>query len=180
MKLLLFKSNQNDPLSAAIKAITRSQYCHAAILIDSLKWFKVFQALIPEPDPPGCRYILAEEFYPEARTRWIQPSECPEIDVFSIRGWDDTSEDLAMRFILQTIRDEVKYDIEDLFRFLAPLRAILGESSDEGSKRRMFCSYFYSETRKSANRPMLNCHSFEIAPDQCAWPIDTIPDAPLS
>ncbi len=34
MKILLFQHHQNDPLSWAIKQVTREPYVHAAILVD--------------------------------------------------------------------------------------------------------------------------------------------------
>src|SRR5947209_16368288 len=38
LKILVFHAHAGDPLSFLIKALTRSPYCHAAILVDTPKW----------------------------------------------------------------------------------------------------------------------------------------------
>jgi hypothetical protein len=66
MKILLFQHHANDPLSWAIKQVTREPYVHAAILVDETK------------------NEIIEAFFPHVRRRALEDSELSGIDVFEV------------------------------------------------------------------------------------------------
>ena len=181
MKILLFKSHGNDPLSAAIKNVTQSDYCHAAILVDAgSPWRKVFAALcVLRTSIMDDAIMIVEEYWPKARARFLSAEELADIDVFEIAGWTADNEFRAMQYAAQVIREEVKYDIPDLFRFLPVARMIMGVASEDAAKRHMFCSYFAFEMCKAAGRQLLRTTGCETSPNMLAWPMDVVPAQPL-
>lgn len=179
MNILLFKAHAGDLLSLAIREVTQSEYCHAAILLDaSSPWRKVFGALcglqVSEVDQ---RPMIIEEYWPKARARYLAEHELAGIDVFKIADWNDENETLAMRYASQVVRDEIKYDIPDLFRFGPLFRLVMGASNETEAKRHMFCSYFVFELCKVAGRPLLNVCGSQVSPNMLAWPTQVLPSA---
>ncbi len=154
MKVLLFTAHDHDPLCFAIKAATRAGYTHAA-----------FGGV--NPDKP---LEIAEAFYPEIRRRELSASELPGIDVFDVAGITPEQEAKVLAFIDTAIAHHEKYSIANLFRFLAPVRALIGEARDDGTGRDpVFCSQFVFDALLSAGIWLLNAHSYEVAPAQLAW-----------
>ena len=169
MKLLLFKAHEGDPLSLAIKEVTQSDYCHAAVLIDpESPWRAVFAAQCGL-DRNSAAPMIAELYYPQARARLLSNDELANIDVFEVRGWQPENEQCAMEYAAKVIRDEVKYDIPDLFRYLPIFRLVMGAASEDSANKHMFCSWFAFELCKAAGRPLLRTNGYEVAPNQIAW-----------
>ena len=154
MKVLLFTAHDHDPLCFAIKAATRAGYTHAAL------------GEVNRDRP----LEIAEAFYPEIRRRELSVSELAGIDVFAIAGITPEQEAKVLAFVDAAIAHHEKYSIANLFRFLAPVRAIIGEAEDDGTGRNpVFCSQFVFDALLSAGIKLLNAHSYEVAPAQLAW-----------
>jgi hypothetical protein len=136
MKILAFHAHAGDPLSFLIKAITRSQYCHGAILIDQPTWKDKLITAFKTVAPPGASaHLIVEAYWPKVRARFLLNSELSEIDVFDVPTLTKEQEDAAMTWLFQQISSGVKYDILDLTRFLPESRAVIGESNDDAYKQ---------------------------------------------
>lgn len=149
MKILLFK--HHDFLSFAIKAITRGQYVHAALLIDE----------------KGLE--IAEAFFPYVRRRPLQPEELANADVFYVKDLTPDMQKKAVAWAVQQVANHDTYSIMDLFRFIPEIRAFIGEPSDDAAAHSMFCSMFVFEAVKAAGIELLHAASYDIAPSQLAW-----------
>lgn len=149
MKILLFK--HHDLLSFAIKAITRGQYVHAAILTDE------------------DRLEIHEAFYPYVRSRLLANDELADFDVFTIRGFSPEMEARALAWMKEQVRLHTSYSITDLFRFLPQVRAVIGEPSAEAAQHSMFCSMFAFQAIHTGGIQLLNANSYDVAPSQLAW-----------
>ena len=170
MKILLFKAHGSDPLSQAIKNITQSPYCHAAVLIDQQEPYRViFSALCGLND--NGENMICEEFYPCARARMLAPGEIDQCDQFTIVGWTDENEAAAMRWWVDAIKEKIRYDGIDLPRFLPLVRLILGhpDITEEGAKRHMFCSDAVVQCCKNSGRPILNAPGCMVDPGKITW-----------
>ena len=181
MKILAFHTHKNDPLSVLIKAETRSQYCHGAVLIDTQKWVdQLVEQFKPPTTPIATKHLIVEEFYPKVRTRYLDQDELSEIDVFDVPSHLPASEDLSMAYAIQQIIARLPYDIPDLFRFVPGFRALLGEAHDDAMKRHQFCSQFVFNTYRIGNTKLLQCHDFEFSPAQLSWSPLAIPISKLT
>lgn len=173
MKILLFHAHDGDPLSFAIKALTRSQYCHAAVLIEKPEWiakFKTACGVISDGD------LLVEAYYPKVHARLIQDSEKPSIDVFKVDVSPEI-EEAAMTWLEKQLG--VSYDITDLFRFLPEVRAFAGETNPQAYMQHTFCSMLVFNTYRFAGLPLLQCHDYECSPDKLPWSPFVLPVAQL-
>jgi hypothetical protein len=177
MKLLAFRAHKHDPLSSAIMAVTRSSYCHGAVLLEGDE-----RKLIPEPADFTSRqtnYLIAEEYWPSARARFLDADELAAIDVFEIvnPGFDPAR---AAGYAAGEIKDHLPYDWPDLFRFIAPIRAVVGEAAADAAKRHMFCSMFVYHIALAGGIRLLNCHDYEFSPDKLDWSPYTVPAETLA
>ena len=155
MKVLLFTNHANDPLSFAIKAIMRTGYTHAALLVDEAKM------------------LIVEAFWPEVRSRALAANEVAGVDAFEIAGLTPEKEAAILAFCEAAIAAHEKYSIANLFRFLAPARAILGETTDAGNGTNpVFCSQFvFDAITHGGGIPLFSrkVHSGEVDPGHLAW-----------
>lgn len=181
MKILAFHAHAGDPLSFLIKAITRSQYCHGAILVDNADWReKIIHSsmlisghVLPAQDTiaysaPG-QHLIIEAYWPKVRARFLLPSELSEIDVFDVPSLTAAQESDAMNWLIAQITAGVKYDVKDLFRFLPEARAAIGESTDDAYKQQTFCSMLVFNAYRFGGLRLLNCHDYECSPDKLDW-----------
>jgi len=146
VKLLLFTRHQGDPICAAIAAKTRSQYTHAALLVDA------------------ATNTIYEQFLPHCRYRVLEDSELDGIHVFSIEGWN-AERDAALRTLVAT-REALKvpYWPEGLALFDAVIRAFHGEATDDDWHRHAFCSMEVFRDIRESGVALLNAHDFEVTP----------------
>ena len=166
MKLLAFHAHSGDPLSMLIKAATRSQYCHGAVLVDSPKWAEKFR----QAYGLGDGLVIVEAYFPHVRARVLDAAELPEIDVIEVIGGISCEvEEAAMQWAFNCCEAAVKYGIADLFRFTAPGRAVLGENDDASFLRHTICSQFAFNVFRMGGLRLLNCHDYEVSPDKLAW-----------
>lgn len=190
MKILLFHAHAGDPLSFLIKALTRSPYCHAAILVDRPAWKDkiVSQFNVAPPvqcigtvgdggqsasvllDLPGG-HLIVEAYWPKVRARFLKPEELADLDVFDVPAHTLEKEDESMKWLIDQIAAHVHYDVSDLFRFVAPFRAQLGESNDDAYKQHTFCSMLAFNAYRFGGTRLLSeyCHDFEVSPDKLTW-----------
>ena len=99
-KILLFTHHAFDPLSEVISAESRSQYVHAALLIDGF---------VPN--------VIFEQYAPHARFRQLSNGELPGIHVFSIAGWTAEQDAKLRSLVSQRVADQIPYWIEGLLLF---------------------------------------------------------------
>ena len=152
MKIALFKVHDNDPLSFLIKARTRGQYSHAAVVVDE------------------ASFTIIEAYYPHVRKRVLSPDEIRNIDFFEVQGITPEQETKVVAYCEAAVAAMTDYSITDLFRFLAPVRALLGEPTDDGSLNiPKFCSMFVFDAMLSAGITLLNAHSYEVDPVHLTW-----------
>lgn len=180
MKGLAFHSHKHDALSTLIKALTRSQYCHAAILIDNPEWRAkvIAQFLRPVPSAhatyeenaakdaaaQATGHLIIEEFYPKVRTRFLENDELSEIDVFDVPSHTAEMEAKSMDYMIAQLVARLPYDIPDLFRFSQEFRAAMGETKDDAWKRHQFCSQFRFNSYRMGGTLLLNMHDFNYSP----------------
>lgn len=151
MRICLFRSHANDPLSFLIKAETRGGYSHAAVEIDK------------------AMHTIIEAYWPHVRKRTLDPSEIDGIDFFTVAGITADQEAKVIAYCEAAAAAMTPYSIEDLLRFLAPVRAVLGESKDGGLSVPKFCSMFAFDAVLSAGVSLLRAHSYEVDPAHLAW-----------
>lgn len=149
LRVVLFK--HHDLLSFAIKAVTRGQYVHAAVLVDE------------------STLEIYEAFYPQVRKRALSNEELDSIDAFMIQGFTEEMEERAVQWMDAQVAAHTRYSIMDLFRFLPEARAVLGEPSAEAQCHTMFCSMFAFQAVHAGGIQLLNAGSYEVAPSQLAW-----------
>lgn len=162
MKVLLFQFHANDPLSWAIKQVTRSPYTHAALLVDEKT------------------NMIVEAFYPHVRQRPLGEKELAGIDVFAVAGITPAQEEATVDYALKAMAAAEAYSLENLFRFLPAGRTVLGEAQDNSPSASVFCSQFvFDAVHRGGGIQLLNAHSYEIAPGYLAWSPLLIPQPPL-
>jgi hypothetical protein len=120
MKILLYKSHKGDPLCFAIDALTRGEYCHAAILVES----SIVQAAIRQQwgakyDLSTLGHMLVESYFPHVRPRVLTSGELPGIDVFSVPCLGPDKEIAVEHYCASNIQ-EINYSVRDLFLFSRP------------------------------------------------------------
>jgi hypothetical protein len=177
VKILAFHAHGGDPLSFLIKAETRSQYCHGAILIDSPIWKS---KIASEFLIVGSGHLIVEAYWPKVRARLLMHDELDGIDVFNVPAATEEIEGKAMEWLIDQVHAGVKYDIPDLFRFVPQFRALLGETKDDAYKRHTFCSMLVFNAYRFAGLKLLNCHDYEYSPDKLPWSPLAVPAAKLS
>ena len=155
MKVLLFTNHANDPLSFAIKAIMRTGYTHAALLVDEAK------------------LGIIEAFWPEVRSRTLGTNEVAGVDAFEIAGLTPEKEAAILTWCNAAIAAHERYSVTNLFRFLAPARALLGETTDAGNGTNpVFCSQFvFDAITHGGGIPLFSrkVNSGEVDPGHLAW-----------
>ena len=152
MKILLFQHHANDPLSWAIKQITREPYVHAAILVDESK------------------NEIIEAFFPHVRRRLLDDSELSGIDVFAVEGITPEQEAAVVDYAASCLTEGESYSIANLFRFIPVARDLIGEATDAGPQSSVFCSQFaFDAVHRGGGIQLLNAHSYEVAPGYLAW-----------
>jgi hypothetical protein len=152
MKILLFQHHANDPLSWAIKQITREPYVHAAILVDETK------------------NEIIEAFFPHVRRRALADNELSGIDVFAVTNITSEQEEAVIAYAQSCVTEGEDYSIANLFRFLPGVRDVIGEASDDSARNAVFCSQFaFDAVHRGGGIQLLNAHSYEIAPGYLAW-----------
>lgn len=152
MKILLFQHHANDPLSWAIKQITREPYVHAAILVDEDK------------------LVIIEAFFPHVRMRALAESELAGIDVFAVVGITPAQELAVIEYAKSCLTVGESYSIANLFRFVPVARDLIGEATDVGPQSAVFCSQFcFDAVHRGGGIQLLNAHSYEVAPGYLPW-----------
>jgi hypothetical protein len=175
MKILLFRAHKGDPISKIIKAITRSVYSHAAILVDTIKW----------RDAVACRFdllpvkghLIIEAVWPKVHARYLDDEELGNIDVYDVPAHTPDREDHSMNWLVDQLAEGIRYDVWDLFRFLAIARKFLGDGDSKSYKRFTFCSMLdYNAFRVGGTRlfsPLV--HDRDVSPDKLSWSPLAIP-----
>jgi hypothetical protein len=152
MKILLFQHHQNDPLSWAIKQVTREPYVHAALLVDE------------------AAHEIIEAYWPHVRRRVLADSELAGIDVFAVTGISPAQEKAVCDYAQTCLTEKEGYSIPNLFRFLPVCRTVLGEASDDSPSASVFCSQFaFDAVHRGGGLQLLNAHSYQMAPGYLAW-----------
>ena len=169
MKIALFKAHDGDPLSAAIKSVTQSPYCHAAVLIDPDSPYRKVLLSAQGLQETGD-HLLWELYWPQCRVRFATDQELENIDLFQVLYWNAENELAAMRHACQVLRDGVKYTIPDLFKQLPLFRAILGASDESTATQHMFCSWAVFDLLVAAGRRVLKINGCQCVPGMLAWP----------
>lgn len=152
MKLLLFKVHAGDPLSAVINAVTRTEYTHAALLLNE------------------ATHEISEAYVPHVRRRVLLDSELAGIDVFEVVGMTQEKADAIEAYCKEAEEAHEPYSIENLFRFNPFLRHIFGEATDIGVHSPVICSqYAHDAIDRAAGIKLLNAPSYKIAPGYLQW-----------
>lgn len=152
MKLLLFQHHASDPLSWAIKQLTRGNYVHAAILTDE------------------TRNEIIEAYFPHVRKRLLADSELSGIDVFEITGITIEQEQAIIAYATNCLTSGESYSIANLFRFIPVARDLIGEATDAGPQSSVFCSQFaFDAVHRGGGLQLLNAHSYEVSPVVLSW-----------
>ena len=152
MKILLFQHHVNDPLSWAIKQVTREPYVHAAILVDESK------------------NEIIEAFFPHVRRRTLANTELSGIDVFSVFGITPDQEKAVVDYATACLTEGTSYSIANLFRFLPVASDLIGEATDAGPQSAVFCSQFaFDAVHRGGGILLLNARSYQIAPGYLPW-----------
>lgn len=165
MKALGFHNNANGgPLDFAIKAITRSQYCHVGILIED-DWRETVRKAYELG--PGDNVII-EAIFPKVRARILNNPELADIDVYDVPAHGPAKHEQSMTWLLKQVG--LDYDTTDLFRFLPNFRALLGEGDPNGYLKHTFCSMLaFNYYRFGGTCLFERVHDFEIAPGYLFW-----------
>ncbi len=162
IRLLLFKDHQGDLLGRLIKAVTRGQYVHAAILIDE------------------HTNTIVESYWPRVRTRQLRNDELAGIDVFAVEGLTIEQDCQIKQYLGAALALREEYGWVGLLRFSPFLRAILGEGDKDGLERPAFCSQFAFEAIQSAGVRLLNAHSEVVNPEVLSYSPVLVLESPLS
>ena|ERR1035438_9306193 len=163
MKLLLFRVHARDPLSAVIVGETRTQYTHAAVLMDE------------------ATNEICEAYLPHVRFRFLLDSELAGIDAFDISGLNPEMVAGALAYCVAAEAAHEPYSVENLFRFNPFLRELLGEATDVGVHSPVICSQFaFDVFDRGAHLKLLNAPSYVLAPGYLAWSTLAVPAAPLA
>jgi len=163
MKLLLFKVHAGDPLSKVIVGETRTQYTHAAVLVDELT------------------NKICEAYVPHVRFRLLLDSELAGIEAFDIAGLTPEKTAGAMGYCAEAVAAEEPYSIENLCRFNPFLLKLLGEAQDVGVHSPVICSQFaFDVFDRGAHLKLLNAPSYVLAPGYLAWSTLLTPSGPLT
>jgi len=153
MKVALFTNHANDPLSFAIKAIMRTSYTHAALLVSDTE--------------------IIEAYWPVVRRRTLNPGELNGIDLFDIVGLTPEREKGVLAFCELAIQHQEHYSVTNLFRFLPFARPVLGEASDTGTGTNpVFCSQFVFDALTHGGGIQIfsdETNSYEVDPGHLAW-----------
>ena len=118
MKLLLFRVHGRDPLSAVIVGETRTQYTHAAVLVDE------------------ATNRICEAYMPVVHFRLLLDSELAGIDAFDISGLTPEKVAGALAYCAAAVAAHEPYSIENLCRFNPFLRDLLARRRMWGCIRR--------------------------------------------
>ena len=172
MKILAFHAHAGDPLSFLIKAITRSKFCHGAVLIDNDIWRSTIASQF---NIPGDGHLIVEAYWPKVRARRLKSEELAEIDVFDVPALTAEMEAKSTQWLIEQIASGVRYDVPDLFRFVAPARHVIGESNDDAYKQHTFCSMLVFNAYRFGGLRLLNCHDYECSPDKMSWSPFAVP-----
>src|SRR4051812_46243450 len=97
MRVALFTSPANDPLSYLIKAVDRGGYVHAALEVE-----------------PGT---IIESYWPNVRQRALAPQELAGIDFYAIEGLTEEIEARILDYCRKAIAAHETYSVLNLFRF---------------------------------------------------------------
>ena len=179
MKILLYRSHRGDPISYEIDALERGHYCHAALLIESPDIIQAVKAKWGVKYPLGAPgHLIIESYYPCVRPRVLVPGELAAIDVFTVTCLKPGDDEAIEQWCLDHI-EIVTYSVKDLFLFLAPVRAILGEPTTVQCQHSMFCSMFDFEAVRSRGIMLLRAHSYDMAPEYLSWSPLMTQGAPL-
>ena len=162
MKLLLFRVHARDPLSAVIVGETRTQYTHAAVLVDE------------------ATNEICEAYMPHVRFRFLLNSELAGIDAFDISGLNPERVAGALAYCAAAVAAHEPYSIENLCRFSGFLRDLIGEAKDVGVHSPVICSQFaFDVFDRGANIKLLHAPSYVLAPGYLAWATLLTPAAAL-
>ena len=162
LQIALFTKHDNDPLSGAIAALTRSQYCHAAFVTDA------------------ATNSIYEQFAPHCRFRKLGNDELEHIDIFSISGWTDHQDVLARSLIAQCNADQVPYWVNGLMKFLPNVRALEGEATADDWAIHAFCSMEVFEVVRRQGCELLRAQCFEVHPGLLSMSPLLVPEPQLS
>ena len=165
MKILAYHAHAQDPLSFLIKAITRSCYCHGAILIEGEWRAKVAEHF----GIPGEGHLIIEAIWPKVHARLLGAEQLAYIDVFEVPSFTAEMEAKAIEWLVAQVDAGIAYDVTDLLRFVPQARAIIGETKNDAYKIHTFCSMLVFNAYRFAGLPLLNCHDYEFSPDKMAW-----------
>jgi hypothetical protein len=162
MKLLLFRVHGHDPLSAMIVGETRTQYTHAAVLVDE------------------ATNKICEAYMPVVHYRLLLDSELAGIDAFDISGLTPDGVAGALAYCDAAVAAKEPYSIENLCRFSGFLRDLIGEAKDVGVHSPVICSQFaFDVFDRGAKIKLLNAPSYVLAPGYLAWATLLTPAAAL-
>lgn len=158
-KILLFRVHQGDPLSWVIKETTWENYTHAAGLVDE------------------ATNTIIEAYYPHVRRRQLLDSELDGIDVFTLK--DATPEQLQgiVDWLAKAVTTDAGYSIANLFRFVPPFRAVLGDPPDPTQPSASeFCSQLqFSACLYGGKIRLLNTESYKVDPGHLGWSTLLVP-----
>jgi hypothetical protein len=178
MKGLAFHEHSDDPLAFLIKAETRSQYCHAAVLIDNANSREKIETALGSF---GDGHLIVEAVWPKVRARLLRKEELSGIDVFGVPTMTPEMIATGTSWLLQQVMMGVTYDVPDLFRFVPQFRALLGEAKDDAYKHHTFCSMLrFNYVRFSGHPKLLNCHDYQYSPDKMGWSPFDVPAPKLA
>ncbi len=162
MKLLLFRVHGRDPLSAVIVGETRTQYTHAAVLVDE------------------ATNKICEAYMPQVHYRLLLDSELAGIDAFDVAGLTPEKVAGALAYCAEAVAAHEPYSVENLCRFNPFLRDLLGEAKDVGVHSPVICSQFaFDVFDRGAHIKLLNAPSYVLAPGYLAWSTLAVPAAAL-
>ena len=162
MKLLLFRVHARDVLSTVIVDETRTQYTHAAVLVDE------------------ATNKICEAYMPVVHYRLLLDSELAGIDAFDISGLTPEGMAGALAYCDAAVAAKEPYSVENLCRFSGLLRKLLGEAQDVGVHSPVICSQFaFDVFDRGAHIKLLNAPSYVLAPGYLAWSTLLIPTAGL-
>ena len=149
--ILLFRTHAHDPLSQVIQEVTRTDYTHAAILINS------------------DTNEISEAYVPHVRSRFLADNELAGIDVFACDMTDEQASGI-LNYCAEAQAQHEPYDIFNLLRFNPLLREVLGEATDTSFKSPVICSqYDLDAFERGAGIKLLNAPSYKVAPGVVAW-----------
>ena len=169
IQLLLCRAHPGDPLTGAIKDITRTNYSHAMLL--------------KNPDTN----TVSEAFFPHVRERFLDNSEIHGIDVFDISTTYPNFTPLTevqVQNVLDACAAAEKthedYNIIGMLAFLPGVDLLIKQAQDDGKTSPVFCSqYCADKISVGSGLNLLNADSKLLAPGYLAWSPLLFPAPPL-